>query len=292
MSEVINHIICGDCVEVLKAMPSASVDFVLTDPPYLVNYRSRDGRTIAGDNEPDALARAFTQLYRVLKADRFCVSFYAWNRVDTFMRLWKEAGFVPVAHFVWPKRYASSRRFARSQHEQAYLLAKGNPHIPHLVLPDVLEWRYTGNGLHPTQKPLVALRPLIKAFSAVGDIVLDPFAGSGTTALAAFLLDRRYIGIEVREDYATIAQQRLRKKGGEPPPMTDTTKTPNAPKYAKSPYPKFWLKCPKCQAFVSAAPQSVFRYIAKLLKVELDALDARYAKAANAAKEVQESTEE
>jgi DNA modification methylase len=204
------------------------------------------------------------------------------------MRIWKDAGFYPVSHFVWPKRYASGSHFARYQHEQAYLLAKGHPRTPDLVLPDVLAWRYTGNRLHPTQKPLGALRPLIKAFSQKGEIVLDPFAGSGTTALAALLLGRRYIGIEVREDYATIAQQRLRRKGGEPP-MTEPTTTPNAAKYPKSPYPKFWLKCTKCQAFVSASPQSVFRYIAKLLKVELDALDTRYTKAA---KEGHQATEQ
>lgn len=58
-----------------------------------------------------------------------------------------------------------------------------------------------------------------------------------------------------------------------------------ASKFAKTQYPKFWLKCSQCQSFVSASPQSVFRYIAKLLKVELDALDTRYANATKAAKE-------
>ncbi len=131
--EFINRILCGDCVEVMRQLPDESVDFVLTDPPYLVNYRSRDGRSVAGDNDPAMLARAFLQVYRVLKNNHFCVSFYGWNRVDTFMRLWKEAGFYPVSHFVWPKRYASRVHFARSQHEQAYLLAKGRPRIPDLV---------------------------------------------------------------------------------------------------------------------------------------------------------------
>lgn len=280
INEFTNRIIQGDCVSVMQAMPDESVDFVLTDPPYLVNYRARDGRRIAGDNDPAMLARAFVQIFRVLKDNRFCVSFYGWNRVDTFMRLWKAAGFVPVAHFVWPKRYASHSRFARYQHEQAYLLAKGRPRTPALLLPDVLTWRYSGNRLHPTQKPLRALCPLITAFSAGGDIVLDPFCGSGSSALAALLLKRRYIGIEVDHAYARIARQRLHKKGGERP-MTQPL-TPQAPQAAKSRYPKLWLKCDKCQAFMSASPQSVFRYIAKLLKVELDTLDIRYANATNA----------
>ncbi len=267
ISEFTNRILCGDCVEVMKDMPSTSVDFVLTDPPYLVNYRSSDGRTIAGDNDPDMVARAFVQLYRVLKNDRFCVSFYAWNRVDVFMRMWKDAGFYPVSHFVWPKRYASSRRFARYQHEQAYLLAKGNPRTPALLLPDVLEWRYTGNRLHPTQKPLVALRPLIEAFSTVDEIVLDPFAGSGTSALAALLLGRRYIGIEVRQDYATIAQQRLRKKGGENPMNTDDNqRTPSSPTRQRGSAPRdgFWATCPQCRHKFATPKAWVVKYLARI----------------------------
>jgi DNA modification methylase len=65
------------------------------------------------------------------------------------------------------------------------------------MLPDVLSWRYTGNDLHPTQKPVMAMAPLIFAFSEPHDIVLDPFAGSGTTAVAARLFGRRYIANEL-----------------------------------------------------------------------------------------------
>ena len=183
------------------------------------------------------------------------------------MRLWKAAGFFPVAHFVWPKRYASSSRFARYQHEQAYLLAKGRPHTPRVLLPDVLEWRYTGNTLHPTQKPLRAVRPLIKAFSAVDEIVLDPFAGSGTTALAAFLLGRRYIGIEVRKDYATIAQQRLRKKGGENPMNTDDKqRTPSYPNRQRSTAPRdgFWATCPQCRHKFATPKAWIVKYLERI----------------------------
>jgi site-specific DNA-methyltransferase (adenine-specific) len=70
---------------------------------------------------------------------------------------------------VWPKRYASARRFLGYCHEQAYLLAKGNPPLPTDIIPDVLEWRYTGNRLHPTQKPVPSLKPVIEAFTDLGD---------------------------------------------------------------------------------------------------------------------------
>jgi adenine-specific DNA-methyltransferase len=211
--EFVNRIITGDCIEVMKEMPAASVDLIVTDPPYLVRYESRDGRRIANDDSDAWLLPAFAEMYRVLKYDSFLVCFYGWNKVDKFFAAWKAAGFRPVGHFVWTKDYHSSERFVRYSHESAYLLAKGEPQKPPIALRDVLEWKYTGDELHPTQKPVMALLPVIMAFSRVGDIVLDPFIGSGTTAIAARDLGRRYIGIEVDPLYAGKAEERMRREG-------------------------------------------------------------------------------
>ena len=73
----------------------------------------------------------------------------------------------------------------------------------------MLRWQYTGNTLHPTQKPVRSLKPVIEAFTRPGEIVLDPFCGSGSTLLAAKILGRRFIGIEVDANYARAAQARL-----------------------------------------------------------------------------------
>jgi site-specific DNA-methyltransferase (adenine-specific) len=208
--EFVNRIITGDCVEVMKEIPSASIDFISTDPPYLVRYTSRDDRSIANDDNSNWLMPAFAQMYRVLKYDRFLLCFYGWNKVDRFFAAWRAAGFYPVGHLVWVKDYHSNERYVRYSHESAYLLAKGNPSKPSIALSDVLEWKYTGDELHPTQKPVMALLPVILAFSHVGDLILDPFAGSGTTAVAAQELGRRYIGIELDPAYAQKAQERVR----------------------------------------------------------------------------------
>jgi adenine-specific DNA-methyltransferase len=213
--EFVNRIIAGDCVRVMAEMPADSVDLVVTDPPYLARYRARDGRTVANDHPAGGSAwlyASFEHLYRVLKPDRFCVSFYGWHRADRFLRAWRRAGFRPVAHFVWVKDYHSNARFARYSHEAAYLLAKGDPPLPAVSLRDVLEWQYTGDELHPTQKPVMAILPLIMAYSQRGDIVLDPFAGSGTTAVAAQVLGRRFIGIEVEPVYAQVATERVMRE--------------------------------------------------------------------------------
>jgi adenine-specific DNA-methyltransferase len=211
--EFVNRIIPGDCVEVMRQMPSGSVDFIATDPPYLVGYTSRDGRSIANDKTDEWLLPAVAQMYRVLKYNSFLVCFYGWNKVDRFFAAWKQAGFHPVGHLVWVKPYHSNTGFVRYSHEEAYLLTKGVPDTPPIILRDVLEWHYTGNGLHPTQKPVMAMLPLIMAFSRMRDIVLDPFAGSGTTAVAAKQLGRRFIGIEIDPTYAKQADERVKQAG-------------------------------------------------------------------------------
>jgi site-specific DNA-methyltransferase (adenine-specific) len=72
----------------------------------------------------------------------------------------------------------------RYQHEQAYFLSKGKPTPTAAPPPDVINWTYTGNKLHPAQKPVGIFRPLIEAFTRPGDTVLDPFCGSGSTLAA------------------------------------------------------------------------------------------------------------
>lgn len=204
-----NRIFQGDCIEVLKTLPSGSVDFALTDPPYFVRYKDRDGRTIANDDRPESVLGAFTDLYRILKPNSFCVSFYGWSKVDAFLHAWRQAGFKAVGHIVWRKDYASNVGYLSAHHEQAYLLIKGNPAKPAKPLDDVQPWEYSGNKIHPTEKAVSVLTPLIECFSRPGDLVLDPFSGSGSTSVAAALLGRRYLGIELEEKYCTLARKRL-----------------------------------------------------------------------------------
>ena len=205
-----NSLLHGDCIELLSGMASCRVDFVLTDPPYLANYLSRDGRSVPNDSASDWVRPAFHEIYRVLRWNRFCVSFYGWHKADKFLAAWREVGFRVVGHLTFIKRYASTERFLRYQHENAYLLAKGNPQKPVRTIPDVLEWKYTGNSLHPTQKPVSVLTPLVESFSNPRDLVLDPFCGSGSTLLAARKLNRHFVGIELSKQYFDLAEQRLR----------------------------------------------------------------------------------
>jgi site-specific DNA-methyltransferase (adenine-specific) len=204
-----NTLIHGDCLTVLPTLPAESVNFILTDPPYLARYKSRDGRTVPNDDNSRWLKPAFAEMYRVLEQDSFAVSFYGWPHADRFLTAYRQAGFRVVGHLAFPKRYTSTSKFLRYQHECAHLLAKGNPKQPGSTIGDVIDWTYSGNKLHPTQKPLSVLLPLIETFSAPQGLVLDPFSGSGSTLLAAKTLGRNYLGIELDANYCELAQQRL-----------------------------------------------------------------------------------
>lgn len=205
----VDSVLLGDCRTVLAPLPSESVDFCLTDPPYLVNYRDRSGRSLAGDQVGDWLEPAFVEVFRLLKPQTVCISFYGWTKVDRFVAAWRAAGFRLAGHLTFPKRYTSSSGLVRYQHENAYVLAKGSPRPPEHPIGDVIDWVYSGNLHHPTQKPIQVLMPLIECFCPFGGIVLDPFAGSGSTLVAAQLTGRHGLGCEVQAPMQATANGRL-----------------------------------------------------------------------------------
>jgi len=212
-----NTLLHGDCLKLLPQLSAGNVHFILTDPPYITNYRARDGRSVPNDDNDRWLVPAFRQMHRVLENDAFCVSFYGWPKAELFLNAYRAAGFRVVGHFAFPKRYTSSTRYVRYQHECAHLLAKGDPRYPRDTIGDVIDWSYSGNKLHPTQKPLSVLVPLIETFCPQRGTVLDPFAGSGSTLLAAKSLGRSYIGMELDAKYHEVASRRLAQQPACPP---------------------------------------------------------------------------
>ena|ERR1700676_1127959 len=84
-------------------MPSARVDFILTDPPYITRYVDRTGRTVMNDDNAQWLEPTFRQMYRLLKKGSFCFSFYSWNNADVFINAWRTVGFRIVGHIVFRK---------------------------------------------------------------------------------------------------------------------------------------------------------------------------------------------
>lgn len=202
----------ADCRDVMRGMESESVDFVLTDPPYIISYKGRWGQNrgvIQGDKDGRWLAPVFSELWRVLVPDSLCLSFYGWPHADAFMTVWKLVGFMPVSQIVFVKNVWGLGYFSRAQHDTAYLLAKGKPRKPAKAISDVVDWRRVSKAQHPNQKPLGAIAPLVAAFATQPSLILDPFCGSGTTLVAARDLGHRAIGIEVDERHCEVAVRRL-----------------------------------------------------------------------------------
>lgn len=110
-----SRFIQGNCVHIMSGFPDNAVDFILTDPPYLVGFRDRQGRTIAGDKTDEWLQPACHEMYRVLKKDTLMVSFYGWNRVDRFMAAWKNAGFSVSQGSMYPFNGYVSNEFSPLQ---------------------------------------------------------------------------------------------------------------------------------------------------------------------------------
>lgn len=164
--------------------------------------------TVSGGHAPELVSK-LDELFPEWKPDSFCVSFYGWANADIFIAAWRAAGFRPVGHLAFTKRYASSARYLRNQHEVAYLLAKGRPAAPSAPVPDTMAFTYTGNRLHPTQKPIEILTPLIDSLCPPRGIVLDPFCGSGSTLVAAENTGRGYLGIELDSGHFETARRRL-----------------------------------------------------------------------------------
>ena len=204
-----NQIIEGDSAHVLKNVSEGSIDLVVTDPPYLVNYRDRDGRSLRNDNNADGVVPVFSPMARAMKQNSYAVCFAGWSALPQFTAAWEAAGLRIVSQIIWQKRYASRKSFTEYRHESAFVLANGNPAKPKHPLPSVMDWVYSGNRRHPTEKAVKIITPLIRCFSKPGDLVCDPFSGSGSTSVAAALNGRSYLGIDIDAQHIATAKARL-----------------------------------------------------------------------------------
>lgn len=189
----------GDCLEILPSM--GSVDLVVTDPPYGMNfqsnYRTHKHEPIEGDGELplDLIWLA------IGKATRGAYVFCRWDNLQQMPK--------PKSVLAWVKNNWSMGDLEHEhgrQWEACCFYARRNHEFISRI-PDVIHATRTGNNLHPTEKPLSVLQAIIGA--NVGQVVLDPFMGSGTTLVAAKNLGRKSIGIEIEERYCEIAAQRL-----------------------------------------------------------------------------------
>lgn len=209
----------GDCLELMKDIPDKSIDMVLTDPPYLINYQSNYRKNkykkIENDNNNTTfISNYFKECSRILKDDTVIYSFCSWHNVDIFKQEF-EKYFKLKNIIVWNKNNTSMGDLKGSyapKHEFILFGHKGRRLLNGFRYPDVLEAKRTGNKLHPTQKPIDLLEIFIKTSSNENDIVLDCFMGSGSTGVACINTNRNFIGIEKDDNYFKIAEERINKR--------------------------------------------------------------------------------
>jgi adenine-specific DNA-methyltransferase len=202
----------GDCRDVMPSLESESCDVVFTDPPYVVSYSGRwgsDWGIIEGDRNSDWILPVYTECWRVLKPDALCITFYGWAQALKFLTAWDVIGFRAVSLLVFIKSRFGLGYFTRGQHEQAYILVKGNPKKPDRAISDVLQWATPQCQQHPNQKPIGATSKVLSTYANTESTIIDPFMGSGTTLRAAKDLGMRAIGIEIEERYCEIAAKRM-----------------------------------------------------------------------------------
>ena len=205
----------GDCLDLMKDIPDGSVDMILTDPPYGMNYQSGQRKVkhkkIMGDSNLDWLDDFVDEIYRVSKQNTAHYVFCSFHHIDKFKQA-IEKKFKVKNILTWVKNQQSmgdlKGDFAPKT-EFIIFFHKGRKLINGKRDPNVLEFKKTRNELHPTQKPVDMTEYMIGKFSDEGDVILDPFMGSGTTGVACKNLNRRFIGMELDEDYFNIAKERI-----------------------------------------------------------------------------------
>lgn len=213
----IDEIYNCDCIEGMRELPADSVDVIVTDPPYGMDYQShrrkeRYGR-IKGDKNLDFLDDSFREMKRVLKDDSAIYVFASWHNIDVFKEAF-ERYFKLKNIIIWVKNSHGSGDLKGAyapKYEMILFGHKGRSLLRGKRMEDVLQCdRVSGSkSVHATQKPTLLLKELIANSSDEGAIVLDPFLGSGSTAVAAVEVGRHYVGYELSEDYCEIAHHRI-----------------------------------------------------------------------------------
>ena len=247
-SIALNQIYHMDCMEGMRQMSSGSVDLVITDPPFAIdfkahrsNYNRTQSRVMTGYNEiPAADYADFTsawmaEVYRLLKDSGSMFVFSGWNNLKDVLVAADALGFITVNHIIWKYQFGvvCSRKFVTSHYHCLYLCKddakrkffnsarfaaderrENGGSRRYQDLEDVWTIKreyWHGDKKTPTKLPAALVQKILEYTSEEGDLVLDPFLGSGQVAVVSKMLNRRYVGFEIVKEYYEFAKDRLDK---------------------------------------------------------------------------------
>ena len=213
----------ADALELLGSLPDGSVDLIVTDPPYSSLEEHRSHGTTRRLREWFPIIQnadfqpIFDELYRVLRDDAHCYVICDEPSVFDFRPMAERAGFKFWKTLVWDKMAMGMGYHYRAQTERVMFLEKGRRQLANLGVPDIIRAkRLRGDGVYPTEKPVELLTTLIEQSSDKGELVLDPFMGSGSTGRSALLVGRRFLGGDVEPrslEMAGAAMNRIGTRG-------------------------------------------------------------------------------
>lgn len=231
----IDSIFHGDCMELLRSLPSESVDLVVSDPPYLVTARGSAGNS-GGMMQKDINKKGkvfehnsieietyLPELYRVLKDGSHCYIMCNHINLVHFLKVIDESDFHFIKCLIWRKMNLIMGTFYMNAFEYIIFLRKGKA-VPIndcgrgdiITIPNVKTKKANGENIHDSQKPVSLMQILIEESSQKGDIVLDPFMGSGTTALACIRSGRHFVGAEIDDEYYDLINKRIKEEKKNP----------------------------------------------------------------------------
>jgi site-specific DNA-methyltransferase (adenine-specific) len=217
----INKIYNEDCLDVMKRMPNESIDLIATDPPYKVTARgtsgnaggmllkevNKSGNVFANNNiKPKEYIPEF---FRVLKKDAHCYIMTNHINLIEILNVATKSGFHFVKSLIWDKTNKIMGKYYMSQFEYILFFRKGSDkQINNCGTSDILRIpnvkmgnKDDGGNLHDTEKPIELMKILIENSTKEGELVLEPFAGIGSTILASIKSKRNYIGVEIDKEY-------------------------------------------------------------------------------------------
>ncbi|MFW9807064.1 MAG: DNA methyltransferase [Candidatus Thorarchaeota archaeon] len=246
-----------DCIEGMKLLPAKSIDLIIADPPFGIDFDGKSGvynrdekLVIEGYEETNESYHDFTskwiaELPRIMKSKSSAYVFSGWTNLDAILEGARNAGLVTLNHLIWyyPFGVYTKKRFVTS-HYHIVLLVK-NPgkyffnkieNYPEDVWSVKRKYR-TGLAKNATTLPLEVVSKCIDYSSKPGDIVLDPFMGNGTTAVAAKMNFRRFIGFEINTNLQILLKKEIARVNPGDSYVPYTQRLPTIEELAKK-YPK------------------------------------------------------
>ena len=211
--DFIDNIICGDCLELMKLIPDNSIDAIITDPPYGLNKNG-----VRNDADLNLFYNVMPECDRVLKKHSFFGTLFSTKflpqlfKNNPFNYFWQIILYCPEGRVKSP--------IGSTKYMSCFIFKKGKPKIIRwnkdifIDTPGKMIEPDEGYIDHPTPKPKHFIKEILKMCTRDNDLILDPFIGSGSTAVACFQLNRRFIGFEIEEKYCKIALERLKKALG------------------------------------------------------------------------------